>query len=179
MLVGEMPSDNEVAEGKPFVGPSGFLLNELLHGGGLIRTECFTTNVVRFQAPNNDATAFVEYRKTKGIEKGMAYYKGKWVTPFVPEHIQHLEREIHEVNPNLIVALGNIAQWALTGIDGVTDWPRTKSTLRRVADRLSALKETGVSPGPARYFWPGQPLRNAFFLSVVLFHGFRRLLPPY
>ena len=122
MLVGEMPSDNEVAEGKPFVGPSGFLLNELLHGGGLIRTECFTTNVVRFQAPNNDATAFVEYRKTKGIEKGMAYYKGKWVTPFVPEHIQHLEREIHEVNPNLIVALGNIAQWALTGIDGVTDW---------------------------------------------------------
>ena len=64
-------------------------------------------------------------------------------------------------------------------VDGVTDWPRTKSTLRRVADRLLELKETGVSPGPARYFWPGQPLRNAFFLSVVLFHGFRRLLPPY
>ena len=34
-------------------------------------------------------------------------------------------------------------------VAGVTDWPRTKSMLRRAADRLSELKETGISPGPA------------------------------
>ena len=28
-------------------------------------------------------------------------------------------------------------------------------------------------------FWPGLIPRNLFFLSVVLAHGFRRLLPPY
>jgi hypothetical protein len=37
------------------------------------------------------------------------------------------------------------------------------------------------SPGgtPVRWFWPGILPRNLFFLTVVVIHGFRRLLPPY
>jgi ADP-ribosylglycohydrolase len=64
-------------------------------------------------------------------------------------------------------------------VDGVKDWPRTTASLRRVADRLSELAETGNTPGPVRYFWPGLIVRNVWFLAIVLFHGFRRLLPPY
>ena len=64
-------------------------------------------------------------------------------------------------------------------IEGVKDWPRSVSFLRRVADRLADLSETGKSAGSVRYFWPGVIVRNALFLLIVLLHGFRRLLPPY
>lgn len=64
-------------------------------------------------------------------------------------------------------------------IGGIREWPRTISLLSRVADRLSDLRESDVTPGPVQYFWPGLILRNALFLGVVLAHGFRRLLPPY
>jgi ADP-ribosylglycohydrolase len=30
-----------------------------------------------------------------------------------------------------------------------------------------------------RLFWPGVLPRNLLFLTIVLGHGFRRLLPPY
>ena len=63
-------------------------------------------------------------------------------------------------------------------IQNIKDWPRSTHLLRRVADRLTELKEGG-SPGVVRYPWLGIVPRNAFFLLVVLLHGFRRLLPPY
>ena len=64
-------------------------------------------------------------------------------------------------------------------LDGLVDWPRGTALLRKLADELS---ETSLRPRPSvalRYFWPAIPVRNAFFLAVVLFHGFRRLAPPY
>ena len=64
-------------------------------------------------------------------------------------------------------------------VDGIKEWPRTITLLSGVADRLSDLRENGTSLGPAGYFWPGLVLRNILFLAIVLFHGFRRLFPPY
>ena len=57
-------------------------------------------------------------------------------------------------------------------LDGICDWPRSLSYLRRVSEGLS----TGCVP---RLFWPAIPARNLVFLLVALAHGFRRLLPPY
>ncbi|MBL4843936.1 MAG: ADP-ribosylglycohydrolase family protein [Planctomycetes bacterium] len=67
------------------------------------------------------------------------------------------------------------AEW----IEGICEWPRTVPWLRRLGGRLYDTLEEGKSPGPLGLFWPGIPLRNLLFLSVVLTHGFRRLLPPY
>lgn len=47
--------------------------------------------------------------------------------------------------------------------DGLWEWPRGLKWMRQ----------------PGGYAWPLIPLRNAVFLFTVLFHGFRRLLPPY
>jgi ADP-ribosyl-[dinitrogen reductase] hydrolase len=68
------------------------------------------------------------------------------------------------------------------GVDGIPDpwrnhlrdWPRTPALLGLLAKDLAR-------PGgrPVRWCWPGLVPRNLFFLVVVLFHGFRRLLPPY
>jgi len=63
-------------------------------------------------------------------------------------------------------------------VHGIADWPRGPDLLLELADRL-AEAAGGASRGPVRYFWPGLLPRNAFFLLVVLLHGFRRLAPPY
>ena len=62
-------------------------------------------------------------------------------------------------------------------IAGITDWPRNTALLRKVADRLAEPDAEMRRPVP--YFWPGSVARNLFFITVVLFHGFRRFLPPY
>ena len=46
MLVGEAPGEREVAEGQPFVGFSGQELSKMLQEAGIMRSECFITNVV-------------------------------------------------------------------------------------------------------------------------------------
>jgi len=64
-------------------------------------------------------------------------------------------------------------------IDGICDWPRSVAVLREAAERLSVWKSEGRTPGPVRYFRPAVLPRNLFFLTVVLCHALRRLLPPY
>jgi ADP-ribosyl-[dinitrogen reductase] hydrolase len=64
-------------------------------------------------------------------------------------------------------------------IQGICEWPRSTSCLRRVAARLAEQKQAGRALGPVRYFWPALVARNGVFLAAVLGHGLRRLAPPY
>ena len=47
MFVGEQPGDQEDLAGKPFVGPSGALLNEVLDQVGIDRAQLYVTNAVK------------------------------------------------------------------------------------------------------------------------------------
>ncbi|MDB5328602.1 MAG: Uracil-DNA glycosylase, putative family 6 [Phycisphaerales bacterium] len=47
MFVGEQPGDQEDLAGKPFVGPSGALLNEVLDQIGIDRSQVYVTNAVK------------------------------------------------------------------------------------------------------------------------------------
>jgi ADP-ribosylglycohydrolase len=64
-------------------------------------------------------------------------------------------------------------------LEGLLDWPRGRTLLATLADRLAAASQRREAGAPVRYFWPALPVRNAFFLTVVLLHGLRRLAPPY
>jgi hypothetical protein len=66
-------------------------------------------------------------------------------------------------------------------LDGLAEWPRSVSWMRRLAAELAAAAEDWpASAGRAvPLFWPGLLPRNVWFLAVVLGHGVRRLLPPY
>ena len=59
------------------------------------------------------------------------------------------------------------------------DWPRSPGMIERVARRLAHARLAGARMNQVRSFVFAAPLRNLFFLLVVLAHGFRRLLPPY
>lgn len=53
LLVGEGPGFHEDRQGRPFVGPSGQFLDELLAMAGLRRADVFITNVVKCRPPQN------------------------------------------------------------------------------------------------------------------------------
>ena len=53
LLVGEGPGAREDATGRPFVGPAGQLLDELLGSIGWERADVFITNIVKCRPPGN------------------------------------------------------------------------------------------------------------------------------
>src|SRR4030043_203037 len=55
LLVGEAPGFHEDQQARPFVGPAGRFLDELIASIGLRRGQGFFTNVVKWRAPNNPA----------------------------------------------------------------------------------------------------------------------------
>jgi DNA polymerase len=54
MVIGEAPGADEDAQGRPFVGPAGQLLDKMLASIGLSRqTNCFIANILKCRPPNN------------------------------------------------------------------------------------------------------------------------------
>lgn len=53
MLVGEAPGFYEDQQGRPFVGPAGQLLDQLLKAAGFARSDVFITNVIKHRPPGN------------------------------------------------------------------------------------------------------------------------------
>lgn len=53
LFVGEAPGRQEDIQGRPFVGPAGKLLTELIKSIGLEREDVFITNLVKCRPPNN------------------------------------------------------------------------------------------------------------------------------
>lgn len=100
MFVGEQPGDQEEAQGRPFVGPAGQLLEEALRVVGIERREAYLTNAVKHFK--------FEQRGKRRIH----------VTPSASE-VKHyrwwLMDEIDLVSPRIIVALGATAALGLTG----------------------------------------------------------------
>jgi DNA polymerase len=53
MFIGEAPGQREDELKRPFVGPAGDLLNELLSGIGIRREDVYISNVVKYRPPQN------------------------------------------------------------------------------------------------------------------------------
>lgn len=87
MFIGEGPGYHEDRQGRPFVGPAGQLLSELLAGIGLRRDQVFVTNMVKHRPPGNRDPEPDELAACKDF----------------------LDRQIELVNPKVIVTLGRFA----------------------------------------------------------------------
>jgi DNA polymerase len=96
MFVGEGPGADEDAQGLPFVGRAGQLLNNMIGAMGLKREQVYIANIVKCRPPQN--------RKPEPEEAHTC-------TPF-------LERQIDVVRPRVLVALGATAATYLLGMRG-------------------------------------------------------------
>jgi ADP-ribosyl-[dinitrogen reductase] hydrolase len=59
------------------------------------------------------------------------------------------------------------------------EWPRSVAWMTRLGTQLASACTDGSPQRPLSLPFLPLLLRNAFFTTVVLAHGFRRLLPPY
>lgn len=114
MLIGEAPGAQEDRQGKPFVGPSGQLLDRMLWTIDLDRTKVYITNVIYWRPPGNRTPTAAEIAICQ---------------PF-------LERQIELLEPKLLVFVGGIAARALLGVtQGVTKLRGRPFTYRTADDR--------------------------------------------
>ena len=93
MFVGEAPGFHEDQQGVPFVGQAGKLLEQLLNGIGLSRTDVYIANTLKCRPPGNRDP------HPEGIEA---------CEP-------HLFRQIELIRPALVATLGNFATKLLSG----------------------------------------------------------------
>jgi DNA polymerase len=84
MFIGEGPGFYENEQGRPFVGPSGKFLDELLASIQMKRAEVFIANVVKCRPPSNRDPLPEELSACK----------------------DYLERQIQAIQPKVIVTLG-------------------------------------------------------------------------
>jgi DNA polymerase len=93
MFVGEAPGFHEDKQGVPFVGQAGKLLDKLLAGIGLERSQVYIANVLKCRPPGNRDPQ--------------------------PDEIEscepHLFRQIELIQPRVVATLGNFATKLLSG----------------------------------------------------------------
>ncbi|HSM55367.1 MAG TPA: uracil-DNA glycosylase [Candidatus Sulfomarinibacteraceae bacterium] len=87
MFIGEAPGEQEAKSGRPFVGRSGQVLNELLEMIDLDRDRVYITNVIKDRPPDN---------RDPRVQEIELY------TPF-------LQRQIEIIEPKVIATLGRFA----------------------------------------------------------------------
>src|SRR5882757_682087 len=112
--IGEAWGEQEERERVPFVGPSGYELTRMLSEAGINRADCYCTNVLNLRPPNNKLEALCG-TKAEGIRGYPPLLKGKYLRSEFAGELNRLGDELISINPNLLVALGNTALWALTG----------------------------------------------------------------
>jgi len=84
LFIGEAPGWHEDQQGRPFVGPAGQFLDQLLDSIGLRREEVYIANVIKCRPPQNRDPLPAEIQNCR-----------KW-----------LDRQIEIIQPQMIITLG-------------------------------------------------------------------------
>ena len=99
MIVGEAPGEDEDAQGRPFVGRSGQLLDRILDSVGIHRDDIYVTNIVKYRPPGNRNPTQPESAASEPL----------------------LLEQIKLIRPQVIATLGNVpTQYFLGTKEGIT-----------------------------------------------------------
>lgn len=126
VLLGEAWGAEEERQRVPFVGATGHELNRILAQAGLRRSDCYLTNVFNRRPSGNKIDLFCG-PKALGIDGYPALNKSRYVRAEFQPELDRLAEELAEVNPNLILCLGNVALWAMAGLTAITKYRGTTS----------------------------------------------------
>src|SRR3954447_20974488 len=99
-LVGEQPGDQEDLQGRPFVGPSGRLLDRAMAEAGLDRQRVYVTNAVKHFKFEQRGKRRIHQKPTAGEVRHYRWW---------------LDQELRLVHPSVVVAMGATAVLALAG----------------------------------------------------------------
>ena len=122
MLVGEQPGDKEDLAGKPFVGPAGQMLDRALEQAGIDRDKVYVTNAVKH---------------FKFVPRGKIRLHQKPTTSEIKACRPWYERELAEIKPDLVVAMGATAAQCVFG--KITPINKNRGRLIDLDDGIKAL----------------------------------------
>lgn len=118
-IVGEAWGRQEEEAGASFAGSSGRILNSLLHQVGISRDECLVTSVFNFRPqPTNEVINLCGPR-AEGIPGFPSLIKAKYVRAEYGSELTRLYSELETFRPNVVVAMGATAAWALLHTSGI------------------------------------------------------------
>ena len=164
MIVTEAPSLHCVKAGSPFQGPGGFLVQEILTNLQYPLGRCFQTTVLRQRPPGDDPEAYIP-KLVRDRAPEHRLIDGKFVGPEVQFGRSLLLQEIEACKPDLVIALGTLSLWAITGLWGARKW-RSSILQAEVAGHRFKVVPT---------FSPTAVLRE-YPLRQVFQHDIRRAL---
>lgn len=120
-LVGEAPGSEESSSLRPFVGPSGQELRRMLRTVGVNLDDCFRTNVFSRQPPGNNLSTLCTPNPSPESRRlgPLTSAPQLWVHDDHLPELDRLRAELADCRPNIIIALGNTASWALLGDTGI------------------------------------------------------------
>lgn len=125
-IVGEAPGQDEEWLGVPFVGASGMELSSMLSEAGIDRASCLLTNVIMERPPENNLTAFC--LRKEDLPNDYPVHLGPIVSGAGGNFYLHPDRfaegarlreELDIARPNVVLALGATASWALLGATNI------------------------------------------------------------
>lgn len=146
-LVGDFTSRFDERAGRPFSGPEGTILETCLHDAGLIRGECYATNL--FKSFSSHPLSL--FNETKGTFSQEGY-----------RAVEALEDELSHTEANILVALGPAAFAALCNLSHLS--------MYRGYVFPSANEKWKVIPT----FHPKQSLRGMFTYRYLIASDLRK-----
>ncbi|MBQ7543727.1 MAG: uracil-DNA glycosylase [Synergistaceae bacterium] len=115
VIVGEAPGEKEDEQGRPFVGPAGQLLTNILEkGAGIPRSSVYVMNVVKCRPPDNRNPELIEIISCS----------------------DYLEAQLALLHPYVVVTMGNISTKTLLKTSAGITKLRGKWTTWRGIDLL-------------------------------------------
>lgn len=127
LIVGDYPSSADLTAKKPFSDYAGLELDSILKQAGIDKGSCAFLNVLSITAPKNPIKgkkpldAWIN--KNKKPRPGEVLLLGKWVAPFLPIELELFKEQLSAFKDcNVIIALGDLPLWVLTGETSVEKW---------------------------------------------------------
>lgn len=157
-LVGEAFGAEEEKTGLPFMGQSGQELSRMLQEAGIRRSECFLTNVLAFRPPENKIETLCSKKADLPKDYSLPPISmGKYLREEFHGELLRLRDELNAVQANVVIALGNVACWALLRSAGIT-------SLRGTVTTSTLISGQKVLPT----YHPAAVLRNWAYRPIVL-----------
>ncbi len=105
LIVGDCPDVHAIKSGRPFAGPVESCLEQCLHITGMIKSDVLITNIV---CNDTHTERYWDEKKHRPIRS-------------IRDNLLDLAKLIEKTQPKIIVTLGDMAMWAMTGTAKVAE----------------------------------------------------------
>lgn len=129
MIVGDFPGGEDERTGTVFSGLAGQELAKILAEVGVPKSSCYFTNVCQFRSPLYDPYDLIHTKKSAPPPNFVPVNNG-YVHPDIERGITALWHDILEINPTVIITVGNLPLWVLTHgeADSAAEWRGSQLT---------------------------------------------------